>query len=1295
VLGALSSGSGPSPAVHAQEPAPGPIAVQAVSFAESPALRDVAMMPAPERGEGEEDEEAAENLQVRTWVPQGLLGLLRSLGLMPAKQDPVVQRVAPPTSIAPPLVSFEGVNNADNLASFGFRVSPPDPNGDVGPGHYLQFVNDLLRVFDRSGTPLTPPFRISQLYAALGGICATTDNGDGVVLYDPLGDRWLISQFAFTARNTPPYHECVAISKSGDPTGAYYLYDFVTPGNQFPDYPKVGVWPDAYYMTTLQFPLGGTIFDGTGAFAFQRAKMLVGDPTASLVYFNLNLVSHPEGIAGMLPSDLDGLTPPPPGRPNTFVYFTADEFADPADGLRLFDFHVDFATPANSTFTERPESTYAAPLAVAPFDASDPPDRRDIRQPPPATDLNALDSISDRLLHRLQYRSFGDHETLVVDHTVNVGTGATLATYRAGVRYYALTRALPGGSFSVAEQATFAPNDGNSRWMGSAAMDHEGNLAVGYSVAGPSTFPSIRYAGRLATDPPNGLFQGEETLAAGSGVQLSTTNRWGDYTGLAVDPVDDCTFWYTNEYYTAASQATSTVGWLTRIGSFKVDPSCAPPPMGTLTGTITFSDSGAPIPGALVEVSDGHSGVTLADGTYAIKLPPGTYTVTASDPGRGCGASAVASVVVDDGGVAVFDAALGGPPRLAFKATAVSGGNGNGLIDFNECNGLTVTLENTGCSGEAAISAVLASTTAGVTIEQPNSPYPDAPAAASVANAVPFDVSTVPGFLCGTPIDFALTVTSASGSQVLSFRLPTCTFPTVTGSIGAGDLIWNGSRVLFNGMVSSCATPKVCPGTTNPGQNRRYDKYTYSNPSAVSACVTVSMTSGCGANLFGEAYLGAFVPANVCQNFLGDGRGITGVPVSWAFRVPAGQSFDLVLHEAVQGVGCASYSAVASGLFDGGGECLPCTITCPGPAVIEAANEPGQCGAHVSYEAAVSSGSCGVVTSSPASGSFFPVGDTTVLSSTTAGPSCTRTVTVHDTEGPTIVAPPPVTVSTGPGATSCGAFVADAILGTANAADNCQGVTITRSGVPAGNVFLVGTTTVTYTATDASGHTAIATQTVTVVDDTPPTITAPPPVTRFTSPGATTCDALVTDAMLGSPGAADNCSAVTIARSGVPAGNIFPVGTTVVTYTATDGSGNTAAATQAVTVADKTPPSITGASVDKPVLWPPNHKMVLVTVSYDSTDACSPASCSLSVSVRETQEHVVDDGDDRAGVGGKGQGDDDDWQIIDAHHVKLRAERSGDARERIYTIGIKCQDEVGNSSTRKVEVKVPHDQGHD
>lgn len=537
-------------------------------------------------------------------------------------RDTVVQDFPIEPSLADPEVSFDGLNNQDNSGSFGFQVSPPDTNGDVGPNHYVQMTNLLVRVFDKNGTPLTPAFRLSSLFQQLGGQCAAEDAGDPVVLYDPLSDRWLLTQFAFASTTAPPFHECLAVSQTPDPTGAYFLYDFVTPGANFPDYPKLGVWPDAYYMTTNQF-LNGATFNGAGVFAFERAKMVAGDPTAAMVYFDLDLTAHPESIGGMLPADMDGLTPPRPGTPGVFAYFTADEFPGARDALRLFDFHVDFASPAASTFVERAES----PLAVAPFNPLSPPARDDIVQPPPASTAAALDSISDRLMFRLAYRNFGDRESLAVAHTVNVGTGITLATYQAGIRYYELRRP-PGDRFSVAEQATFAP-DGNSRWMPSSAMDHQGDLAVGYNTTSLTTRPSLRYAGRLATDPSGGLFQGERSLVAGTGVQTSTGSRWGDYSALNVDPADDCTFWFTSEYYTAASQASSTVGWLTRIGRFRF-PECVNAVPAVLQGTVTNARTGAPVAGATVATSDGFLRFTGPAGDYAIRMFPQRYSVTAS-----------------------------------------------------------------------------------------------------------------------------------------------------------------------------------------------------------------------------------------------------------------------------------------------------------------------------------------------------------------------------------------------------------------------------------------------------------------------------------------------------------------------------------------------------------------------------------------------------------------------------------------------------------------------------------------
>jgi hypothetical protein len=517
-----------------------PVAIQAEKVGVSPPLRSLKSAAGkPTSTAPPHDREAPRPVP----RPRG-----KALGL---SKDPIVQSSLPAPNIPSPEGSFQGIGNSDNAVVNGFFTWPPDTNGDVGPNHYVQTVNVLLEVFDKSGTSLLGPIAIRDIFAGFGGPCATTDDGDPIVLYDHLADRWLVTQFA---ASVTPSRQCIAISQTGDPTGAYFLYDFAMPNNKFNDYPKFGVWPDAYYMTDNQFGPGPG-FTGVGAFAFDRAKMLVGNPTAIYVYFDL--VGDPS-IFGMLPADLDGPAPPA-GTPNYFVYYTATEFGDALDGLRIFEFRPNFSNTQLSTFTERSDS----PLSVAPFNPifSCGTSGRDCI-PQPGTN-ERLDVIADRLMYRLQYRNFATHESLVTNHTVNVGSN------HAGVRYYQLRRNLPGGSFFVNEQASFAP-DADHRWMGSAAMDKDGNLAVGYSVSSSSTFPSIRFAGRLATDPPGGLFQGEAEIQAGGASQTVANSRWGDYSMLAVDPTDDCTFWYTTEYYAAAS----TTNWRTRIGSFRF-PTCS------------------------------------------------------------------------------------------------------------------------------------------------------------------------------------------------------------------------------------------------------------------------------------------------------------------------------------------------------------------------------------------------------------------------------------------------------------------------------------------------------------------------------------------------------------------------------------------------------------------------------------------------------------------------------------------------------------------------------------------------
>lgn len=852
-------------------------------------------------------------------------------------------------SVPSPSLTFDGISSADNGAAFGVMFAPPDTNGDVGPNHYVQSVNNLVRVYDKNGVPLTAPFKQSSLFKSLGGVCSQFDRGDPVTLYDRMADRWLLSQFNFAALTSGNYHMCFAVSKTGDPAGAYYVYDFKTPtvvvpapGANFPDYFKIGAWPDGYYMTTNQFFNGGG-FNGGGAYAFDRKKMLVGDPTAAQIYFNLDLAAHPEGVFGMLPSDSEGLLPPPPGAPNVFAYFTADEFGDPRDGLRLFNFHADFSNPGSSTFTERPESTYANPLPLAAFDPRDPGGRGDIEQPPPAGATDRLDSVAGRLMHRMQYLNRGGFESLVTNLTVNVSgvTPNTAATYQASVRYFELRSASVGGLFSVSEDATIPPSTisgptGENRWTGSAAADNKGDIAVGYSLSSTTVIPDIRYAGRLATDPPGGLFQGETIMFSGTGVQVATGNRWGDYSALQLDPTDDCTFWYTNEYYAVPSQ----FNWRTRVGRFKFA-SCTAPAQGTLSGTITECDSGAPLADAIVEVtggpSNGFSATTVTNGSYSMHLAPGTYTVKVSDTAHSCLGAGPFTVTVSAGGTTTLNACLSGVANTAFVSASVSGGNGNGVIDANECNELRVTVKNVGCHVATNVTSHLTTSTPGVTITLFNSPYPNIPVNGTATNTIPFEVSTSPGFVCGTPIQFILTQTFTGGSSTIPFSLPTCTAPptTMTGSLSAGDLQQT-ARMGRDGVTSLCGVGKVCPGPLGAGP-RLYDIYSFTNAGAVTACANIELTAGCSPAtnpIIAVAYLGSFNPSNLCANYLGDPGGSPNPTNAFSVDVPAGGTLLVNVHEINPGLlGCSSYTLKVSGLFEstpGSGECVPCTTVING-----------------------------------------------------------------------------------------------------------------------------------------------------------------------------------------------------------------------------------------------------------------------------------------------------------------------------------------------------------------------------
>jgi hypothetical protein len=463
----------------------------------------------------------------------------------PDADDPVV---GTPVPDATPLLTldFEGLSDDDNATVLGGRVVPPDTNGDVGPSHFVQTVNLIFAVYNKTGgTPVFGPVAINSLWDGFGGDCEAFNDGDPTVVYDNAADRWVISQFAVSG---PSGHQCVAVSTSGDPTDSYFRYDFVVSPGRFNDYPKMGVWPDAYYITANEF---SSSFEGVIAVAFERSRMLSG-LSAQMVKFLVPCGT--ECYFSMQPSHYDGGTAPPAGSPNTFIQAWDDETWGTGtlpDGYRLFDFSVNWTSPLSSTFTPLPQAD--APefdANLCNFNSAC------IPQPAPGEKLDVLGQFT---MYRAMYRNFGTHESLVINHTVDVNRNL------AGVRWAELRDT--GGGWFVYQTGTISP-DKNHRWMGSIAMDKQGNIAVGYSVSGRKLNPSIRYATRSSTDPL-GTMGAEVTLQAGGGVQQSSFNRWGDYSSMSVDPSDGCTFWYTNEYYAN----NGSFDFKTKIGSFKL-PGC-------------------------------------------------------------------------------------------------------------------------------------------------------------------------------------------------------------------------------------------------------------------------------------------------------------------------------------------------------------------------------------------------------------------------------------------------------------------------------------------------------------------------------------------------------------------------------------------------------------------------------------------------------------------------------------------------------------------------------------------------
>jgi hypothetical protein len=428
--------------------------------------------------------------------------------------------------------NFDGLGNG--VAGFTVNSAPPDTHGAVGSTQYVQIVNgSSFAVYNKAtGALVMGPASTQSLFAGFGGKCQTANDGDPIVNFDAAAQRWVITQFAVSP-TAAPFFECVAVSQTADATGGYNRYAFSY--NDFPDYPKFAVHPDAYYFTFNVFNAALTAFVGTRACAYDRARMIAG-LSATQQCFTLPATSD----FSLLPSDPDGSSPVAPGSPNYLLGLRNGT----NNQLSLYKFKANFTTPALTTFTGPTLIPVAAYTELCSATGTC------VRQPSPG---GQLDGLGDRMMSRLSYRRYPDgRESLVANHSISTG-----------LRWYEIRN--PGAAAPVIfQQGTFAPT-GTTRWMGAMAQDKNGNFLVGYSASSNRIRPSLRVAARAPTDAA-GTLGVENTLIAGTGVQTGGLSRWGDYSSMTVDPVDNCTFWFTSEYL----KANGSFNWNTRIASVKL-----------------------------------------------------------------------------------------------------------------------------------------------------------------------------------------------------------------------------------------------------------------------------------------------------------------------------------------------------------------------------------------------------------------------------------------------------------------------------------------------------------------------------------------------------------------------------------------------------------------------------------------------------------------------------------------------------------------------------------------------------
>jgi hypothetical protein len=598
-------------------------------------------------------------------------------GAATAGPDTALQTLSLAAPTVGNITSFPGVGQGD----YGFtpNAAPPDTNGAVGDTQFVEWVNESFAVFSKTGTLLAGPTAGNTLFQALGAShpCAVHNDGDPIAQWDKAAHRWVLTQFSVTSGSTQGFWQCVAVSQTADATGAYNVYAFNYGTVQFNDYPKLGVWNNAYLITYNIFNNGST-FAGSKLCAFDRTAMLAGQP-ATQICFQLS-----NAFGGELPADIDGNTPPPAGSPAYFMEFGTNQ-------LTMFQM-------SNVNFTAG-TATLTGPIniPVAAFTGACSGGGTCI---PQLGTTQKLDSLADRLMYRLAYRNFGDHEAIVASHSITSGTSAA-------IRWYEIRTPLTP---TVFQQGTFAP-DSTFRWMSSAAMDSAGNIAVGYSASSSTINPGIRFTARSPGDPL-GSMGAEQTILNGTGSQTTGLSRWGDYSSISVDPVDDCTMWYVNEF----EKANGTFNWSTRIANFKFV-GCGTPdftltsapasvsvtqgstanytetvtPQNGFTGTVALSIAGLPTgANATFTPSSLTSGNSALAVTTSPTTPAGTYTLTITGTSGTLTHTATATLVVTV--PIVGDFAVTASPgsqtvtagaNTSYTATVTPSGGFNGTVTFS------------------------------------------------------------------------------------------------------------------------------------------------------------------------------------------------------------------------------------------------------------------------------------------------------------------------------------------------------------------------------------------------------------------------------------------------------------------------------------------------------------------------------------------------------------------------------------------------------------------------------------